>query len=328
MTSRAVEIFKQIAIPIISLGISLVFWFLPYWGTAPVSFSSSDRLLLSLLSFVAITLVRIAWLDAVNVKQQRLDNETWEILHIVDSDMHNSRKYYTDVVSMRYGKNDVFVKQCIKKIRQLTEDIRIAAQNMDLRVEKEHLFTVKDVLDIYKDDDERIWRYSWPIDLSRELFEHDAWRQYFEETALMLRKRQLKEIHILLILNDRAALDNPRIKKLLDYFKTNRKNVCRYTFEERFKSICGQHGIPDKNWIDFGIYAKKLLFIADADASANGLFTKSAPLIEKYCNIFDFAWEKGHTYANPSQCETHVTLDELFSFDEKQFREEEQKDHK
>ena len=326
MKNRGIEIFKQVVIPIISLVLSFVFWFLPYWGSQPLIFSlaPAEKLLLSLLSFVVITLFRIAWIEADNLKLQKIEHEQLEIIHEVEGEILNSRKFYRDVFAMRYGINDVFVKQCIVKIKNVTEEIRTAAENKNLRVEHDHLFMVKDVLDIYKNDDECVWRYSWPIYSDKRLFQHDAWRQYFAETAIMLRKRQLKEIHILLIIKDSTTLQNPRISKLLDYFRTNKRNVCRIILEERFKRICSQNSIPDKNWIDFGIYAKKLLFISDVDASGNGMFTKSMSLIDKYCAIFDTIWDCNNKLAdvNPSNNETKVSIEELFRFDEEYFQPE------
>lgn len=318
MEERKEELRRQLVILGISLVSSFVFWFLPFWTGTPYKFTVADQFLMSLTSFIALTMLDIVWIEGNNLAQQRSDYKKWTIMNDADKELNNIRTFFGQVVQGAYNKKDLFVNQYMGKLQRLAGEIKHTAEKNELRVEANHLLSVDDVLAVFEGDRERIWRYTWPISSNERVLGHPAWRRYFEETANMLHQRQLNGIHILVIVPDLSTLSLPRVTKLLDFFHAFKGMECRIVLHDQFVIICGDNDIP-RTWLDFGIYAKRLLFITDTDGSGNGLWTKDDQIIQKYVGVFDVVWQtKGISKTNPSVCNTLVTLAELMDFDDNQ----------
>ncbi len=276
---------RQIGLPI-AFGIILIVvaTLLPLW--TGVSLSTPEKIVLAILIFGAQMLVRLFWLASKIAARTEYEETHWKICEECDTDLHNIRSCFVQIARESYGPRDLFVTHFKKEMHQLAERIKEVAERRDLRVQADHFLNVDNVVDAFLGDSERIWRVAWPISHGERLFDQLAWARYFERTAKMAEEGDIKEIRIVLVLEDFQLTETARVKKLLDFLYTNNGFECFIINQSVFQSICEENGVPS-NYIDFGIYGKRLLFLTEQYNPVRGVFTKDPVRILHYTNLFN-----------------------------------------
>lgn len=308
---------KQIIALLISLLVSLLISFLPDW--TKVSFSTADQVLLAIGLFIAFLLFDILWIIGQFSDKLNKNNIEWSIENNCDNQLINIRNYFHQIAQDAYGSKDLFVGHYLKEIQRISNSMRDAAEKKEVIMQADHLLSVDNVLDIFQDDKEKIWRYTWPFSDDNKLFSEVPWKRYFEVTANMLHQKKIKRIQALFVISDYSLLNGARFCKLLDYFSCTPGMDCRIMLREVFQTIANDNGISPE-YPDLGIYAKKLLFVTTQyEPVTIGTFTKDEKRIERYIHFFDTLWgSQSITKKNPSQNKNIITLQELFEFDEQE----------
>jgi hypothetical protein len=307
---------RQVGLPILFVGVSIFVAILPVWTR--FSFSTFHKIALAVLLFIAQLLVKTFWeINKIAAREIR-EEELWTLVEECDKELLCMRSCFVQIARESYGPRDLFVTHFKKEIHQLAEKIKGVAERRELRVQADHFLNVDNVLDAFQGASELIWRYTWPIDDRHKLFDEHAWKRYFDTTVKMAEQGHIKEIRTVLVLDDPGLIQNPRVQKLLDFFHTNKGFEC-YTINRRdYRSICADNGVPPI-YIDFGIYGDILLFLTEQyEPEIVGLFTKDPTKIEHYCRLFDSMWGSAIARRNPSSVVQPVSLEELYTFDEKE----------
>jgi len=309
------ELWRQVGILLLSLLIPIVILKVPDWTS--FNFSKSDEFILGILLFIAFLLIDIFWLANKIAAREAREEQLWTFQEACDKELLCVRACFVQIFRESYGTRDLFVTHFAKEVHQLVENVKQVAERRELRVQAEHFLNVDNVLDAFQGDSERIWRYTWPIEGTQRLFDELAWKRYFEKTVRMVDAGEIKEVRSVLVLSEPQLVQSPRVKKLLDFFHTNRGFLCFTVNRQDFRAICADNGMP-ANYIDFGIYGSRLLFLTEQyDPEIIGVFTKDSTRIRHYCNLFDSMWgSPSVAKKNPSKCDTKVTLEELYEFDE------------
>ncbi len=210
---------KQIIFLVLSLVLSIVVGFVPSW--TKVVLTVNEQMLLTIALFTVFLLVDILWVVANRLNHLKQEYELWRLRESGDWDLNNIRSSFFKIVQNSYGKKDLFVAHFIKEFQRLSHNIQDVADKQELRVAAYHFLSVDNVLDAFGSDDERIWRYTWPLTSNEKLFEELPWKRYFENTARMVQEKRINNIRAILILDNIDLIADARIRKLLDYFQTN-----------------------------------------------------------------------------------------------------------
>jgi hypothetical protein len=309
------ELKWQIGLPVAFFFLSLVLVTLlpPRIG---VTLSTPEKIVIGGLFFCAPILIRIFWLASKVAARVEHEEKLWDLCEDCDTQLHNIRSCFVQIIRERYGPNDLFVTHFQKELDELAKKIKEVAERRQLRVRADHFLNVDNVLDAFQGARDRIWRYAWPIDGDHKLFDDLAWKRYFEKTTKMAKQREIKEIRTVLVLDDAKLFDSPRVQKLFDFFHTNEGFDCYTISAGDFRAICSDTGLSP-NYIDFGIYGDILLFLTEQyEPDIVGVFSKDQATIKRYSHLFDSIWESAIARKNPSRTLEHVTLEELYAFDE------------
>lgn len=306
---------KQIIVISISLGVSILLSFVPKWTGIPIKLY--EQILFSISLVIVCLLLDILWITAHRLNQLSKDSELWILRNKADWELSNIRSSFTKIAEGSYGKRDLFIAHFMKEFRRLSNKIRNVTEKQELRVVADHFLSVENVLDAFSGDDERIWRYTWPLTVGEKLFDELPWKCYFEETAKMLNEKRIKYIRSILILDNLTLIKDSRIEKLMDYFHSNQRMDCRIISNDVYQKICSDNELPTR-YKDFGIYGRRLLFRTEEyEPEIIGTFSKDVNLISNYVSLFDVMWNSDSvTRKNPSTVTEIVPLEDLFKFDD------------
>lgn len=309
------ELKWQIGLPVVFFFLSLVIvtW-LP--SRVGITLSTPEKIVIGSLLFCAPILIRIFWLTSKLAGRDEHEERLWDLREECETQLLIIRNCFVQITRDRYGPTDLFVTHFQKEIHKLLEKIKEVAERQQLVVQADHFLNVDNVLDAFQGASERIFRYTWPIDGTHKLFDDHAWKRYFEKTTKMMQQREIKEIRTVIVLEDPKVISSSRLKKLFDFFNTNRDFNCYTINKADFRAICSDNGMPSC-YIDFGIYGDVLLFLTEQyEPEIIGLFTKDKTKIQHYCHLFDSMWGSAIARKNPSTALEQVTLEDLYAFDE------------
>lgn len=309
------ELKKQIIVLIISLVVSIVFSFVPEW--TGIELTLYEQILFSLSLFIVFLLLDILWIVAHRLNQLSRETDYWLLRNNGDWELSNIRASFAKIIQDSYGKRDLFIAHFMKEFQRVSNEIKDVTEKQELRVAADHFLSVENVLDAFSGDDERIWRYTWPLSAGQKLFDDLPWKRYFEATTKMLIDKKIECIRSILILDSASLINDHRIKKLMDFFYSNERMDCRFILHNVYNKICSDNGLPP-HYIDFGIYGRRLLFRTEQyEPEIIGTFSKDANLINNYVKLFDAMWNADSiTNKNPSIVTEIVTLEDLFKFDD------------
>ncbi|MDP3296003.1 MAG: hypothetical protein Q8N09_00145 [Thermodesulfovibrionia bacterium] len=308
------ELKKQIIVLAIQLAVSIIFSFVPGWTT--IELTLYEQILFSISLFIVFLLLDILWIVAHRLNLLSREAELWLLRNNGDWELSNIRTSFAKIIQNSYGKRDLFIAHFMKEFQRLSNKIKDVTEKQELRVAADHFLSVENVLDAFSGDDERIWRYTWPLSAGQKLFDDLPWKRYFEATTKMVIEKKIECIRSILILDNASLINDSGIKKLMDFFHSNERMDCRLILYDVYKKICSDNELPP-HYIDFGIYGRRLLFRTEQyEPEIIGTFSKDANLINNYVNLFDAMWNADSvTIKNPSTVTEIVTLEELFKFD-------------
>ena len=282
-----------------------------------ITTSKADEIVIGIVTFAALLLLETSSQIHRIAAREKREEELWMLREACDTQLLNVSRCFVRLTREALGERDLFVAHFRKKIRELTEAISEVAERRQLRVRADHFLTVDNVLDAFIGDTERVWRYTWAIEGDAKLFDEFAWKRYFERTETMVESGNINEARTILVVDDVRAAQPPRVLKLLDFFHTNKGFAVRLMNREHFRTLCEDNSVPP-TYIDFGIYGERLLFLTEQyEPEITGVFTKDPTEIHHYKNLFDSMWgSPSVARRNPSLATAHVTLEQLYEFDE------------
>jgi hypothetical protein len=310
------ELKKQTIILLLTLILAITTGFIPSW--TGIETSVNDQISLSLQTFIALALIDILYIVANRLNNFRKTNEIWSLQNDGEHELNNIRASFHGILNNTYGNKDIFVAHYMKEFRRLSTEIRTVADRQELRVVANHFLNVDNVLDAFVGSEEKIWRFTWPISSENQLFEELPWKRYFEAVINKLHDKKINEIRAILILDQNADAESPRVSKLVNFIKTNKGMDCRYVYLKDYQKVCNDYNVPSI-YTDFGVYANKLLYLAEQSVpESTGRFTKDIKVINEYINLFDTMWCSVSITKNPISSSTKtISLEELFDSDEK-----------
>ena len=315
---------RQITLPIVFGVISIVAaTLIPVW--TGVSLTTQEKIFLAILIFIAQLLVRVFWLGSRMAARAEHEERHWQVCEDCDKYLLNIRSNFIQIEKESYGPKDLFVSHFKRQLHQLSEKIKEVAERRELQVvQADHFLNVDNVIDAFLGDTERIWRVAWPIGNNERLFDQLAWKRYFEKTAKMADDGDIKQIRIVLVVEDFKLTETARVKKLLDFLRTNKGFECFIISQGDFQAICDENSVPS-TCVDFGIYGKRLLFLTEQYNPVRGMFTKDPVRIQHYTDLFDSMWEsRSLAKRNPSAATQIVSLEDLYAVDESEPLEDQQ----
>ena len=316
---------KDINKQLLFLAISLVGTFLIGFVPAGINitFSTFQNNALRAGFLIILLLGDILWVTTKIAAQRTKEVDIWELRNEGEKELENIRASFCNIIHNSYASKDIFVAHFINEFQRLARKISGVADKKELRVVANYFLNFENIIYAFSGEEERIWRYTWALSPGELLFGDLQWRHYFETTAKMVPK-EIKAIKSILILDNSDMINSPRIKKLMDYFKTHKGMDCHFIIEEQYSKLSKDSGISQL-YNDFGIYGRTLLFLNEQYEPENiGVFTKDHNLIDNYHKFFETMWNaQSLTTVNPSLAKRMVTLEELFEIDNQPISDEE-----
>lgn len=305
---------RQIVVLALSLLVSVLAAALPDW--ASISFTTADQVVLGVLLFLVFVTLDIYLLTNDIVSRERREAQLWAVRTPLEQLLMGIRTAFEQLIRSSYGDRDLFVNHFMGEVRDLDGSLRDVAQKGELRVRADHFLSVDNVLNVFRGSANRIWRYTWFIDPSDQLFADLAWRRYFERTSVMLQAKEIAEIRIVLVFSEQSLVNSPRVGALLKYFASHRGFDCWYMLKEDYAAISADMQVP-ASYLDFGIYSDRLLFLTEQYApEIIGIFSKDKDRIAQYTHLFDALWGSAAVATkNPAEAKPVLTLEELLAAD-------------
>ncbi len=312
------ELQKQIVVLIISILFSIIIGLVPDW--IGIDFSSSEQIMLSLGSLTAFLLIDILWVVSEQKSLKTQEHQTWVIRNDGELLLSNIKSNFASLIRDAFGPKDLYTVFFIEEFDRLAHKIKEAAEAQNLRMTENHLFVSAGLFELstYGGND-LVIRYSWPIYDNEKIFEDYPWRRFFEQLTLKASDGSIKSINVLMIVENRKILEEPRAKMFLDFMQTNKGWKCRVMTSNDYKNMCIDSNISQA-YLDFGIYGQNLLFRTEMSTpTVAGVFTKDIATIRNYINFFDTMWESSAISSpNPSTSTTKITLENFLEFDAEQ----------
>lgn len=309
------EVKKQIIVLLLSLLISVLTVVIPDW--AKLNFTKADEIFLGIMLFISFLLIDVFWIISKYADREKKAEQTAVLRDHFDKTLASIRTCFSHIAGTSYSTKDLFVTHFVKQAHEFESKIRDVAERQELRLRADHFLNLDNVLDAFHGDPDRIWRYTWLVDAKHRLFDHN-WKRYFERTACMLEKGEIKQARSLLVLDDISLLTTPRVAKLLDFYHTHKGMECWVISRSDYLAICADSGVP-ASYLDFGIYGNRLLFLTEQyEPEIIGIFTKDPKAVEHYRLFFDSMWgTPSVAKRNPSTASDPVSVEDMFSLDEK-----------
>lgn len=143
-------------------------------------------------------------------------------------------------------------------------------------------------------DKDPILRYTWYIEPNARLFADSSWAHYFSLTAELVGKRQIRSAKAVLILDDGCDLDDEKCRALVGFFHSMPNYACSVITEANYDAIRRDRDFAGKNFIEFGVYGTRLLFLSqdyvtrsDGSQKIEGTFHKDSETIREFAEGFD-----------------------------------------
>jgi hypothetical protein len=212
------------------------------------------------------------------------------------------------------GKNDVFVRHLMEQLEALAGTFVGASTRSKLPVTG-HEFESAQLLASAFGSSNRVFRYTWKVDVGARLFDDAAWRRHFELTSTMAISGAL-EIRTMFIGESRQVLEAANLQKLLEFFASHDKMTAKIILGPDWNSCMIDYAIPS-NCIEFGLYGENLLYQASTyNPVSVGSWSKDAIDIKRFTEFFDAVWNMPAVAANnPASPAQKVSLSRLVSAD-------------
>jgi hypothetical protein len=316
------EFKTKIGFAIIALLFSIIIGtFLPsvitYFSRGNLSITLGEQFIIGICSFIAISFIEFLYFYNLSLQYTMKEHKFWEIKINGDNELYNIRTNFHKVVEDSKSENDIFILHFQKEFKKLQRKIFDVAEKKELFVAADYFLNADNVLKIFPSFEESKWRYVWKIDkIDEPLFDEHAWRSFFEKTAKMVLAGKMKEIRAIIVLSKIEFLESERIKKLLDFFKTNTNIDCKLITYKSYENVCKYNSV-ETSLADFGLYGSQLLFTEKYnEGEVSGFFSKDSFHISDYSNLFERFWESNTiTEVNPSIESITIDVDTLIKFD-------------
>ncbi len=302
----------KIAIPLAGLALSaLCVWIA---GLRGVSIDPAVQLLLIVSGGILTAVLELVVISAERNYQHEMKAKTWAITHRAEVELENLRATFPRIVQDSYSADaDLYVEYFVRRFGELAREIIQAADSGVLRVTHAHAMSIDNVLAAFADDQEKILRYVWPLEPQEHPFADDAtWKAYFQRTVHMTRKREIKEIRVLFVIDPRSARNDAELVDLFAFFKNTRSLQCKLLAPATYRNVCNDYSVPQR-YEDFGIYGKLLYCGEGYVPEVVGEYTKDVTSIEKYKALFDTLWGGPDAEDNPSTAASAVEISELLN---------------
>jgi hypothetical protein len=278
--------------------------------------SNGEKIIISVILTILSILFTLSYDFKIFLSTQKKEFKLWELKTKGDNELFTIRSHFHKLVEESKDENDLFLVHFMKLFKKLSNKIAEVSEKNELSIEADYFLNSDNVLNAFSGFEESYWYYTWQINnLNEELFDDkEAWCLFFEKTAKLVETKKMKEIKAILIFSDLSFIQDPKIQKVLAFFKTNPNNTCKIISKERYTKILKQNSFISTD--DFGIYGSNLLYIEKyIGIEAAGLFIKNKHIIEDYKNIFNQLWNSDTmTQQNPSKETKKVEVTELICF--------------
>ena len=314
--SRPVGILPKIAIPV---GILLLSYGLVLLGAnrLSVKLTLAEQVVSTLALFVGGIAIEILVI-LTNLSAQRDSTlRLWEIHERGEQRLGNLRALYARLVQKKYSDSDLFIDYFLRTFEELEHAIRDSVEKDELPVRSHHFESADSVLSAFSGESHPIHRYTWNLERGERLFPDGASTRYFELVEQMVRNKQIREVHALLVAESIDVLVDTRVAKLLDFYRTNRCFACRIVLSDTYEKLRADSEIPN-DYVDFGIYGTRLMFLTKTyEPETIGLFVKDVRRVARYSDFFTRLWNSHASRKNPSAARTKVSFTDLVAFDQR-----------
>lgn len=302
----------KVIIPVAGMAVSAVgIWIA---GLKGVSLGAGEQLLLVLSggTLTAVLELVILMADRGQILEQNL--RTRLIIQRGEVELENIRTLFPQLVQNSYSADrDLYVEHFVRRFSELAKEVRHATETGTLRMVEAHAMSVHNVLAAFADDQEKVLRYVWRLEAGEHPFGDDpTWKVYFIRTVEMTRKRTLKGIRALLVIDYDVAVSDANLQNLLGFFRVTRAVECKLIAPTVYQKVCEDYGVP-KKCFDFGVYGKLLYCGECYEPRIMGEFTKDEKMIKKYRELFDAMWECPDAQENPSNQKSSVDIKEIIN---------------
>lgn len=314
--SRRSNMVKRVVIPLGKLGLSYALVFAAAkWGH---DLSFGEKFISTVLIFTAWNVLELLLAVGDMAARGADESRLWVVRNDCDSRLQNIRTMFAHLVEKKYSENDLFVNHFIRHFQELEQTIHRAAERDELLVLSHHFESVDSVLSAFSGEAQPVLRYTWVIESGERLFPDadEPGKKYFHLVDQMVRKKHIKTVQALLIVDSLSVLMNSRVAKLLDFYKTTKGFECRIILRDQYERVRSDSQIPN-DYVDFGIYGKRLMFLTEKyEPYTMGMFVKNAAQVDRYTAFFSQLWGAQAGRANPSSAQQRVTCQALLEFDE------------
>jgi DNA-binding PadR family transcriptional regulator len=282
-----------------------------------ITITVGEQIVISISLFVAISFFEFLYFYNQSLQHLRHEYRIWEIKEKGDKVLYDIRASFERVVNDARSADDLFVLHFDKEFKNLSKKISEVARKKELFVASNYFLNAENVLKAFKTENKGVWRYVWIIEnVDEPLFKEPEWAQFIEKTAKMVENGKMEAIYSIIVLGKQELGESERVKKLLDFFKTNNCIDCRLISKDNYSTICERNSV-NKGYDDFGLYDDQLLFVERYEGhQITGSFSKDPAQIEDYMQLFSSLWDATSiTGENPSTQTTKITVNELIKFD-------------
>lgn len=279
-----------------------------------VDFTLGEQLLLTATLFLTGTVLELLVLvERLNVKRNE-DVGLWTVWNEGERRLANIRTMYRRILEQRYADDDLFVQYFHRRFEDLQDSLAQATEKGELRVHSHHFESTEAVLSAFSGDTSGIHRYTWVIEPDEQMFPDQATVEYFRLVDEMVKKRTIGGVRALLIVKRATDLDRPHVRRLLQFYCTNRSYSCRIIDWKDYDELRVDSQLPACE--DFGVYGNALLFVTETyEPETVGLFVKDQQRVDRYIRFFDKLWASALARDNPSTERRKLSLVDLLEYD-------------
>lgn len=284
--------------------------------SANFGFGIFESVAIAFLVFLSCELISISWyVSGVYFRQQK-ENKFWDNINPYSIKLQEINNQYYNVLLDSHGDNDLFVITCSKAIDNLFFLTKGASVEKRVEILSDYIINVKGVFEALNVTHDKTIKLTFPInEINSNIIPSAEDKKFFETIYKKIECKEVSHLEVLIILGDEGLLDNDQLKKLFDFYASNKNYSCKYILADDFIEACNNNKIST-NSLDFGIYGPKMLFVVEELSPYKGVYYKDELKVSRYTNLFDEVWDfESITNDNPSMIKNPVGMTPKEFFD-------------
>ncbi len=269
--------------------------------TCVYGFSLFECITTAFLIFLCSEFAFLVWnINKIRFAQKE-ENHFLKVTNPYTLKLQEINEYFSNIIRDSHGSKDLFLITCSKSIDNLHSLSREASIDKKIEISSDYVINVNGVFEALNVTKDKTVKMTFPIiEIKGNIIATPEDKKFFEAMYEKTQSDEISAIEILVIISNEDLLENEKLKKLFDFYASNKKYECKYVLQSDFIEVCENNRIPTSS-LDFGIYGSKILFVVEKLTPYSGIYYKDDQKIKCYTELFDQIWTfSAMTKSNPS----------------------------